>query len=304
MKFLFRLLVGFFPIHLLFGTDGSSSGSYLSGYAWFHFSDWKLTRPEYGGTPPQDFNPEEIRLGDTLFVDFTSLGKFARDYLPKINTKIILITANFGPDADSPMPGPFSFLLEEDKIAAWFLQNIDRPSSEKLIPIPIGMANPNWAHGDVALIDKMIPLALTKPHKSIFLYLNLTYRPERIDCLNHFKAKGETFHGFKSFDSYLQDLSESLFVASPRGNGLDTHRTWESLLMGCYPIVPSSTLNPLYEDLPVVIINSWEEVTNEFLRECEQKLKEKTWSRDKLYAPYWFAKVRRIQDQLRQLEIQ
>jgi hypothetical protein len=51
------------------------------------------------------------------------------------------------------------------------------------------------------------------------------------------------------------------FVISPHGNGLDCHRTWESLLLGNIVIVRTSSLDPLYEGLPVVIVQHWGEVT-------------------------------------------
>ena len=34
---------------------------------------------------------------------------------------------------------------------------------------------------------------------------------------------------------YLMELGQHRFVLSPRGNGLDAHRTWEALLVGCIP---------------------------------------------------------------------
>jgi hypothetical protein len=53
------------------------------------------------------------------------------------------------------------------------------------------------------------------------------------------------------------------FEICPRGNGLDCHRTWEALLLRTIPIVRTSTLDPLYEGFPVVIIRDWEEITAE-----------------------------------------
>ena len=35
---------------------------------------------------------------------------------------------------------------------------------------------------------------------------------------------------------YLQKLRTCRFVVCPRGNGLDTHATWEALMCGCVPI--------------------------------------------------------------------
>jgi hypothetical protein len=50
------------------------------------------------------------------------------------------------------------------------------------------------------------------------------------------------------------------FVVSPHGNGLDCHRTWESLVLGNIPIVKRSSIDALYEGLPVVIVDDWREI--------------------------------------------
>ena len=44
---------------------------------------------------------------------------------------------------------------------------------------------------------------------------------------------------------------------SPQGNGLDCHRTWEALILKTIPIVRTSSLDPLYEGLPVVVVHEW-----------------------------------------------
>ena len=46
----------------------------------------------------------------------------------------------------------------------------------------------------------------------------------------------------------------------PRGNGLDTHRVWESLYLGRTTIVASGTLDPLFKDLPVLILDDWRQI--------------------------------------------
>ncbi|CAF1041368.1 unnamed protein product [Rotaria sordida] len=62
------------------------------------------------------------------------------------------------------------------------------------------------------------------------------------------------------------------FWISPRGNGIDCHRTWEALYLDIIPIVWNSTLNSLYANLPVVIINNHTDLTESFLRDQLQKI--------------------------------
>lgn len=285
-------------ISSLLAADRKSSFPYLAGDTWRFFCDWRLSDKE-------DFNPKAIAKGDTIFVEYDSLQDFADYYLPDIQEQFILITPNCERGSDNPLPGPFSFLLNSKKVAAWFLQNIDCAPNDKLIPIPIGLANKIWDHGNTTLLDKFIPFSLRIKNKRIFAYVNFaisTCPNERNACWQYFAKQNFATMIAKpiSFPKYLEDLSTTVFVISPRGNGLDCHRTWEALLMGCYPVVKHSTLDPLYEELPVVIVNDWQEASFEFLQKKSIEFSSKTWSRDKLYAPYWFKKVRFIQNEIRQ----
>ena len=59
---------------------------------------------------------------------------------------------------------------------------------------------------------------------------------------------------------YYADLCRSKFVLCPEGTGIDTHRVYESILCGATPIVLRNSLTPLYERLPVCIVNAWTDV--------------------------------------------
>ena len=90
-------------------------------------------------------------------------------------------------------------------------------------------------------------------------------------------------------------MSKYKFILSPPGAGEDTHRTWEALYVGCIPIVKSSLLNSLYEDLPVVIVDDWDVITKEFLEEEYKKIQEKKtkgeYKFEKLEMSYWLNKI-------------
>lgn len=84
------------------------------------------------------------------------------------------------------------------------------------------------------------------------------------------------------------------FWISPRGNGIDCHRTWEALYLDIIPIVWNSTLNSLYANLPVMIINDHTDLTEPFLREQLQKIatKKKTQPISSSFDGYHYEKLR------------
>mmetsp|Transcript_4655 Transcript_4655/g.5988 ORF Transcript_4655/g.5988 Transcript_4655/m.5988 type:complete len:618 (-) Transcript_4655:63-1916(-) len=100
----------------------------------------------------------------------------------------------------------------------------------------------------------------------------------------------------KPLESWLLH-SNYAFEICPQGNGIDTHRTWEALLLKTIPIVRTSSLDPLYKGLPVVIVNNWKEITgsqgrlnlkkwhSQLAPLFEHKLEEEL--RDKLTVEYW-----------------
>lgn len=294
-----RYLLLIFCFSSLFSSERASSYPYLSGDTWRFFADWRLSKDE-------SFDPEDVRLGDTIFVEYDSLKRFGRKYLPKIKNRFVLITPNCESGTDNPQPGKYAHFLESKKLAAWFVQNVDREPSDRVIPIPIGLANQVWEHGQVSVLAPLVSSIAPSGSEArdCFVYVNFsvwTNPSVRQPCLDHFLAlSSAVVKKPSSFSEYLTDLSHTVFVASPPGNGLDCHRTWEALLMGCYPIVLSSTLNTLYDDLPVVIVSNWDEVTEEFLQKKREELQKGTWNYEKLYAPYWYQKVFTVQQQLRE----
>ena len=93
-------------------------------------------------------------------------------------------------------------------------------------------------------------------------------------------------------DSKCYDvMSQYKFILSPPGAGEDTHRTWEALYIGCIPIIQHSTLDELYDDLPVVIVNDWDEITKHFLeekyREICENLENRKYNLEKMSMEYW-----------------
>jgi hypothetical protein len=86
-------------------------------------------------------------------------------------------------------------------------------------------------------------------------------------------------------------MAQSKFVICPEGNGLDCHRTWEALLMGAIPVIKHSTLDPLFEGLPVLLVDSWDQVTEEFLYAVYACMKTEHFQHERMFARYWLDKI-------------
>jgi hypothetical protein len=84
------------------------------------------------------------------------------------------------------------------------------------------------------------------------------------------------------------------FVLSPHGNGLDCHRTWEALVLGCIPIVKKSPIDDLYIDLPVLIVNNWNEINYDLLKNTIKIFSNIQFNYKKLELNYWINNIRNI----------
>ena len=90
---------------------------------------------------------------------------------------------------------------------------------------------------------------------------------------------------------YLQSVRNHTFVACPRGNGIDTHRLWETLYMGSIPIVKKDLAHSDWLDLPVLWIDDWNQLNEQYLREQEIVIRSREWNMEKLKVGYWIKKI-------------
>ncbi len=253
------------------------SGDTFRGYADFAYDELALP-----------FSPASVKKGNTIFVGGDYVPNFFLKIHPWIREPYILITHN----SDYSFPGEYSWALDDSKLIAWFTQNQDATVHPKLHPIPIGLENRQWKPTNVETLQKTNAMRLAKTYLAYFNLAVSSFSSERsivYAFLGH--APFVYYSERKSYDPFIEDLASSKFVISPRGNGLDTHRIWESLYVGSFPIVKTSSLNALYEGLPIVIVDNWDEVTEEFLERKYSELKSQSLSYEKLYTEYWFRQI-------------
>jgi hypothetical protein len=146
--------------------------------------------------------------------------------------------------------------LNIPNVISWYAQNIDI-FHEKLKSIPIGIANEEWQHGDIAVLESV----RNKDYEKInLIYANFnpnTNFNERNHCINCLKNENIKIAETVNFEKYLSNLSQSYFSISPNGNGIDCHKTWESLYLKTIPIVTKSINSLQYKELPIIIIDDW-----------------------------------------------
>jgi hypothetical protein len=88
---------------------------------------------------------------------------------------------------------------------------------------------------------------------------------------------------------YLADCRAINFILCPEGNGVDTHRLWETLYMGGVPIIKKNPImTPLVDHLPVVQVDSWKQIASiDFLESEWHRIQGMSWDSGRLTLNYW-----------------
>jgi len=281
-----------------------------------------FVREQRGGKPPIPIDPRGytgVRDGDLVWTRATSLSEFLDTVLPRIDARFVLLTG----DEDWSIPSDFpraAELCASDKVLAWFAQNFDGHDARgKLFPLPIGLDfhtisnRRRWGHPRATPREQEIELEELQaampsneqrlPRVHADFHFNKHARPLMGESRDSVETalRSNPLIDFQAEKIPRLDLwrkkTNYAFVVSPHGNGLDCHRTWESLALGNIVIVKRSPLDPLYEGLPVVIVNQWSDITAENLdawhRRYSRVFAERS-VRERLTNRYWIDSIRAV----------
>jgi hypothetical protein len=251
-------------------------------------------------------NFSNLKDFDRVFLTTNMFKKFINKV--NINKKIIIILAC----SVTGFPNEFSNkdninyikLIENNNyIINLYTQNYDLKQEHfKIKPFPLGIDYHSHS-------NKLSPIE--QEQKLISTYKNSVPFIKRLDqCYSFFQ--------FQMFDRHNKDryvakdaldnvnfnvyqdkkipreetwknMVKYKWIISPHGNGLDCHRTYEAIALGCIPVVKSSTLDIMYKDMPIIILNDWNEISLELLKsKTEEALKK---SKETITLDYWNNKV-------------
>ena len=169
--------------------------------------------------------------------------------------------------------------------------------------LPLGITNntfesemhPIYGNVDVMADTVKIPRSIKN-----LVYMNFavnTYPIERELVWNMFSNKSwvnkETpTNSMEGRRTFLENARNHSYVLCPRGNGIDTHRLWETLYMGSIPIVISDIAHAGWTDLPILFVKSWSELTEEYLQDQLDRFENTAWNMNKLHIGYWINHIK------------
>jgi hypothetical protein len=266
---------------------------FICGDRFVEMSDFVYTidNPDDYYKHPNTFSKEAVEAfsGIPIIYTLTSNAESLLKELAKVNKKVVLITHS----SDTPVNKTLYDMMPET-VVKWFSQNAFH-DGEKLHGIPIGIENAQrqeFHHQDKP--KKILAKAEEEKTYKNLCYLNCstwTYRTEREECYRQLQWKPwvTTVMNINifDFDGYIDNIYRHKFVACPRGNGIDTHRTWETLYLDSIPIERPNPSNAFWRDLPICFVQNWNEVTADFLTREYDRIMSAEWNLDKLFFPYW-----------------
>lgn len=255
--------------------------------------------------------------GVCIYIKFSNFREFIYCVLPRINYKFILVTG----DGDETMPndmfdmGTFNHIINNENIIHWYSVNCIETLHPKFSLIPVGVNFHSLTYGEFCgwhhtsqtpleqeniiqgILDNSLPFHLRIP-KCYANFHFMTYsefgnpREEAIKKIDKDVVYYEPSPTNRT--NTWGNQSKYAFVLSPMGHGMDCHRTWEALILGCIVVVKKSILDSLYEDLPVLIVGEWEDVTQELLNKTIKKFKDINFDYSKITLNYWTNKIKYV----------
>lgn len=193
-----------------------------------------------------------VTRGDVVFVktDFLTMVLDNR----RFDNPITLVT---GVSDLSPKPSDCQRILENPNIRKWVGCNIP-VSHPKIIKMPIGFGEKERIHGNVSSLRNLhanrVPWNEKKSEVCIPWH-NATHKTREL----------ATTLPRMPFEEYMQEISKYKFVICQRGNGIDTHRVYETLWMGSVPVIQHCELDDMYSQWPVILVDDFANIdTSQF----------------------------------------
>jgi len=262
------------------------------------------------------FDSSKVYEGCSVYVNTYSLFAFYKHHLPQISCRFVLVSGHSDDTLNEyTFDGEFEHFITSDKIIHWYAQNcvIQHP---KITNLPIALdyhtlrIRPNFTWGPnaspveqenmlIEIHDQSKPFWERKIHCYSTFHLNknihCTYICDRLDAVANIPKDVIDYEPTNiPREETWRKQCEYAFVVSPHGNGLDCHRTWEAIALGCIAVVKTSEIDPMYDGLPILIVEDWSDLSSELLQQTVDEFRMRDFQYEKLSLKYWQNKFRMI----------
>lgn len=93
---------------------------------------------------------------------------------------------------------------------------------------------------------------------------------------------------FLKGNAFYNALKEHKFIISPEGNGIDCHRHYEAIMMGCIPVVEEDqSMRVLYEGCPVLYTKGYREINERYLNRKYNEMLDKEYDFSRLFMSFY-----------------
>lgn len=203
-----------------------------------------------------DFDKFSIAPYGRLFIKTDKLYD-CLDMLDQLTYPIHLLT---GVSDLNPIKVPgVERILKNNNILSWVGNNLPKVN-DRIMTVPIGFTEKSRGEDFFSFYGvKKKNKAILTPHGDTSASRNVT----------HSFLKNTNLHVDAIFDrlnkaDYLNCLYNYRYSICLPGNGLDTHRVYESIAMQTIPIVMRSPISDLHQSLGAIVIDSLDELDENF----------------------------------------
>ena len=172
-----------------------------------------------------------------------------------------------------------------------------KTTQDKIYSIQLGLENEYW----FPYKEQVMLEAKTQDPRIVkaFAQFNLNTHPERGHALNTLNNDVCDLHAGTNGDqsqhgSFSKNLAQYAFCLCPRGNGVDTHRLWEALYMGCIPICKHYKAHRFKSPLPILFVEDWCDITEELLAKTYENIDVSLFDSELLKMSYWSKKINEL----------
>ncbi len=224
-----------------------------------------------------------------------------------LRTLQVLVTGH----SDYPITESHRRTLDLPSLQKWFGQNMT-VIHPKAVQVPIGISNkcPGCPGCPACLVDTQLLCTIaarSKPTTPCLAYLNISAHncpQERDGIIEKYADKDWVTYQSPSISeaghrNFLEMIHSHKFVFAPRGNGIDTHRMWEALYLRTIPIVKRTEGLSQFEDLPILFVDSWQDISPQWLEKKYEEFMSAKYPLDKITLRHWcreIAEASRVED--------